>query len=646
MHVSARAGVLVGAVVFAASASAQEAPARLAPIVVSGGLTPIPADDYGRAHSIVTAEEIERRQIVYLADALRALPGVSVNRTGSQGGLTQVRLRGAEGNHTLVIIDGIEAGDPAQGEYVFGGLLAADVARIEVLRGPQSALYGANALGGVISITTKTASKRGVLTSGSVEAGTDETVAGQAALRFRGDVTALSLSVAAQDVGGYDVSDSPGGKDDGDRNLTLNGKGELFATEWLTFGATLRHTTRESDFDGSLFAAPDRDALVFDEDDVHERDETFASFYGNIDSLGGRLAHLAQVSYLHADDRNRTNGAKTSDTTGTRLSFAWRSTLALDAPTLEQSDHRLTLAVEHERETFENNVARLVSDLSQLDTQKRNLTGLVGEYRGTLFDGFDLQLGLRHDFNDAFEDATTYSAAVSYNLLRDTRLHASVGTGVQNPTFFEQFGFIPGQFDGNPDLKPEKSFGWDVGVEQMFWQGRAIVDVAYFEQDLKDEIATLFPPPTFIGTPVNADGTSHRRGVEIAATVRPTADIDFGLTYTYLDAEEANGATEVRRPKHEGGVSATWRFLPGASASADARYVAGAKDLDFRAPFVSGQRVTLDDYVLVDVAASYQVTDGVEVYGRVNNLLDEDYEEVFGYDAPGLVAFLGLRARW
>ena len=161
---AASAAVSAAALCHAVAAGAQEwtgEPLQLDPIIVSGGLTPVPAERYGRAVSVVTAEDLDRSQTVYVSDALRALPGVAVSRTGGYGGATAVRIRGAEDNHTVVLVDGVEVAAPETGAYDFGGLLTADIARIEVLRGPQSAIYGSNAIGGVISITTKDAEAAG-----------------------------------------------------------------------------------------------------------------------------------------------------------------------------------------------------------------------------------------------------------------------------------------------------------------------------------------------------------------------------------------------------------------------------------------------------------------------------------------------------
>ncbi|HET7409314.1 MAG TPA: TonB-dependent receptor plug domain-containing protein, partial [Paracoccaceae bacterium] len=392
-----------------APALAQE-PLGLPPVIVTGGLVPIDAAAYGRSVSVITAEEIEARGIDHVAEALRTVPGVSVSQSGGHG-LTKVRLRGAEGNHTLVLIDGIEVAAPEQGEYNFGGLLAADIERIEVLRGPQSALYGSNALGGVISIITKRASEPGLHWRGEAEAGTDGTGAGFLALRGSGEPGSFSVSLARRETEGFDISDTPGGEEDGDRNLTLNARGELDLADWLTVGGTFRLTDRHSDTDGFAFAAPSEEELVFDDHSALDRRETMGSLFAIAER--GRFRHEARATYLTADDQTTDAGVNLTESTATRRTVSLRSTMALDAPTLAAADHSLTVLAENERETFENTDPALVFDPSQLGKQTRNLFGVVAEYRGSFLDVLDLQVGLRHDVNDEFADATTWSAGAS-----------------------------------------------------------------------------------------------------------------------------------------------------------------------------------------------------------------------------------------
>jgi vitamin B12 transporter len=639
------------AVVLIAAAARAQQPVALPEIVVSGGLTPIEASALGRAVTIVTAEQIERRGIVHAADALREVPGVSVNRSGGVGGLTEVRIRGAEANHTKVFIDGIDVSTPDSGAFDFGGLLAADIERIEVLRGPQSALFGSNALGGVIAIVTKRPTRDGIEVGGSLDGGTDSTFGGSAFLRGRSEMGAVALSLAGRDTGGFDVS-GDGGGDDGAQNLTLNASADLYATDTLTVGGTFRLVRRDSEYDRFQFGAPTSAGLVRDADLESETLDMLGSVYATQQSLGGRIEHGPFLTYREADAKNRLDGTTDTDTTATRALARYRATIALDAPTLDSADHSLTVAAEAQRETFVNNDPNLVFDPSQLDEQSRDLYGLIAEYRGAPVEGIDVQLSLRHDFNDDFKDETTWSAGVSYRLPQfvpggSTRLHASLGTGVQNPTLFEQFGFIPGNFQGNPGLKPEKSLGWDVGVEQGVLDGRAVLGVTYFNQTLDDEIITLFPGPDFIGTPVNQNGRSRREGIEVTGTVVPVEPLSLSLSYTWLNARDPDDQQEVRRPRHTLGFDATLSMLDDrARLTLDGRFVAGNDDFDFRSPSFGTSRVSLDDYTVVNLTASYAVTDAVEVFGGARNLLDTSYEEQQGYATEGITGFLGLRARW
>lgn len=237
----------------------------------------------------------------------------------------------------------------------------------------------------------------------------------------------------------------------------------------------------------------------------------------------------------------------------------------------------------------------------------------------------------------------TYSISSAYLFPQSgTRLHASLGTGSTNPTFFEEFGFIPSSFIGNSDLKPETNFGWDVGMEQRFWQDRAMIDVTYFNERLKDEIQTQFLP-SFESTAVNLDGTSKRQGVEVSLGVEILQNLYVRASYTYLDAQEPTGAEEVRRPPHSGSVGLTYGFHENRGTFfLDAIYNGQMEDNRFTS--TGSQRVTLNDYVMVNAGADYQVTDHLQVFGRVENLLDQDYEEVYGFNTQGFTAFAGLKA--
>ena len=648
-------GLTAAAVIVTQPVLAQET-LDLDTIFVSGGLTPVEASAFGRSGSVVTSEEIERSGASYITDVLRGLPGVSVSRSGAFGGFTQVRIRGNEGNHTLVLIDGVEAASTGD-EFDFGGLLATDIERIEVLRGPQSSLYGSNALGGVISITTKRATKPGVEGSIATEVGTDGTVGGSLALRARGERGDISLSVAARETDGFDVSGTPGGEEDGDLNRTFNLKGRYFFTDEITVGGAVRHVNRVSDTDGFVSGAATIDGLVVDDASNNSEEETFVSAFVEASTFGGRFENRLDYSFYKQDAESLSFFGPFASVFATeqyRNKLAYKGTVALDSDTVANANHLLTGAIEWEDENFE-----VVGGV--LNTSRRQFS-YIAEYQGSFANGFDAQASVRYDDNDEFEDFFTYAVGASYLLPnQSTRFHASYGTGVQNPSFFEQFGFFA-NFIGNPDLEPEQSEGFDIGVEQQFLDGRAIVDVTYFNQDLTDNISTGIDPVTGLITPINVPGTSDRQGVEVAAEYQVNSALSFALNYTWLDATEpatfVSGVTadliEVRRPEHEVLLKASY-LMPNRRTrlNADAQFVFGLTDLDFRtAGFISGNpddnldRFDLDDYVLVNVNLTHDITDNVQLNAGIRNVLDENYQELQGFATQGRTAFLGVSAKF
>ncbi|WP_432349489.1 TonB-dependent receptor (plasmid) [Shinella yambaruensis] len=619
--------------VYAQERAAADAPTDLDEIVITDGLTSVDLKKSGRAVTVITGEQIEKNQVRYVADALRLVPGFAVSRTGSFGGLTQVRVRGAEGNHVLVMIDGVEANNNDQGEFDFGSLIADDIERIEILRGAQSTFWGANAMSGVINIITKRGERGTATSSARTEVGSDGTVMGALSTRGGGENYDYSLSGMLRRTGGFNISDI-GGEKDGDRNGTLNGRFSVDLSPETTIDGTLRYVNRRSDLDQQ-----DNDtAMAYDVGDYTKNRELLGSIGLSNSALDGALTQKARFSAydLHRFDHSEAFGDSWND--GNRYNATYQASYRHDA--LENQVHQLTAGYEWQRETFSP------SHLTQ--TFSRNTHSLIGEYRGEFFEQFCLNGGIRQDWNGAFADAATWTVSAAWQVPQaDTRLHASLGTAVTNPTFYEQFGYFPGTFKGNPNLKPEESLGWDIGVEKSFFDGGLIVDVTYFRQNLENEIATVFNPD-FTSTPVNRDGESRRQGVEVSATV----DFFNGLTltgaYTYTQATEQAEAggprlEEVRRPRHMGSLNAAYVFHDErARVFAEAVFNGRMKDVVFAT--LVPPRVTLGGYTVVNVGGSFKVNDTVEVFGRIDNLFDRDYQEVYGFNTPGLTAFAGLKA--
>lgn len=213
-----------------------------------------------------------------------------------------------------------------------------------------------------------------------------------------------------------------------------------------------------------------------------------------------------------------------------------------------------------------------------------------------------------------------------------------------NPTFFEQFGFNPSTFLGNPNLDPEENFGFDLGVEQTFLDGRAVLDVTYFNETLDNEIVTNFDPVTFVGTPANAAGKSDRQGVEVTGSIEVIDGLNLSASYTYTDSEDAANMREVRRPEHEGSVKIDYTFLNGAATiGGDVRFVFDNFDTDFTAASFGANQVKLDDYAVFTIYGSYRFNDNALIYGRIENLTDENYEELDGFATRGITGFAGVR---
>ncbi|MGI3168289.1 TonB-dependent receptor plug domain-containing protein [Pseudooceanicola sp. C21-150M6] len=588
----------------------------LDPIIVSGGLIPVEAAHYGRAATVITGREIEERGILSVQEALRALPGVAVNGAGHSS--TQVRIRGGEGNHTLILIDGVEAAG-GDGEYFLTGLETANIDRIEVLRGPQSVYYGSNASSGVVNIITRKASG-GLQYGGSVEAGSGWMASGF--LAYRGDRGGVSFGLTKRDDRGYDYSGS-GGEKDGITRWTLNLAGDYALTEGLTLGFTYRRSEERFDSDLNSYVAATADQYVVDDPTAFtDRDEQTLQVYADYATPGGRLTGRLSYEYTRNEESSSLYAPSDTDSRAAKLRLSY----GLDGA-VETAAHLVILMAERERDSSAAN-----------PLYARSNTSYALEYRGSFGSGLDVQAGARFDDNSVFGDSVTWTVAGSYQFAGGVRLHASAGTGVVNPSYFElyanSFGYV-----GNPRLDPERNRSFDIGVELPVAQGRGTLDVTYFNETLTDEITAISTGPGTYSY-INQSGDSARQGVEVAGRIAAAEDLDLRLSYTYLDATNPDGSVEIRRPRHELGLGATLRSFGGrGTVSADARFVSGNYDSQFFGSYATAQ---LPDYWKVDVAATYRISSNVQVNARVENLFDKVYSDSWGYASRGRTVYVGL----
>ncbi|CAN1721051.1 vitamin B12 transporter [Hyphomicrobium sp. 1Nfss2.1] len=596
----------------------------------------VPIEQIGAAVSVVTRKDLDERQIRYVADALRGMPGVAVSSPNGPGGLTQVRLRGAEANHTLVLIDGIEANNPTDGEFDFGNLDAADVERIEVIRGAMSGIYGSSAVGGVINIVTR--SGRGPLTfTGRTEGGslgTSDVSGSASAGNGKGH---FALNYHRQQSEGFNVSPE-GGEPDSWQLSTFSFRGGMNVSDGLSVNFAFRNMRRSADRDG-FGGTTGELATSIDDPSTLGSDTWLAGVNVRWDTLGGHLTHEVRATRNAATttDLDMSFPAAPFHTRNESedIKYGYLTTLKFATPSIF-AEHSVTGLAEHESERFTP-----AGDFADGVERSQTRQAMAIEYRGGFGNTVFLTANVRHDDSQSFDDFTTWRSAISVPLRNlGLRPHASAGTAVKFPSMFELYGSIPGFFTPNPNLKPEESFSWDAGVEYTIARGLAMLDVTYFNADLKNEIVTLGFPYSL----QNADGTSTREGIEVALRAKLSESLTLGAAYTYLDAKNELGEEAPRRAPHSGRIDANYVFAGDkANINFAAVYNGRQEDLAFRLPAFTQERVALNGYWLATVAASYRLRPGAGIFARVENLFDDDYQQAHGYATAGATVFAGMR---
>ncbi len=598
----------------------------------------VPIEQIGAAVSVVNRKDLENRQIRRAADALHSLPGVSVSGQGTPNNLTVVRIRGAESNHTLVLIDGVEVNAAStDGFFDFSNLDADEIEQIEVLRGPQGGLYGTGAIGGVVNIITKAG--QGPLTfRARGEGGAFGTRDGALQVSGGNDDLYGSVTLQGRTTDGFNIATS-GGEDDEGRLSTFAFRGGAAVLDNLKLDGTLRMSTNRADRDG-FGGVLNGFAVAADDDSFFANRLWIGRLQAMLDTLDGDLVHKLYVTGTETDTQDTdvsAFGTTFLHNVGQAMKFGYSSTYQLDVPGAPGVRHYFTGLVERERQRFEQPTDPTAPD------RERHTTSFAGEVRGEYLDALFLTANVRHDDNDFVEDFTTWRTTGTLKLPQTPlRLHASAGTGVKYPSLSEQFGSFFG-FVPNPDLVPEEAFGWDAGLETTILPGRATVDVTYFDTELTNEIDFRLLPG-FLTQPFNREGESTRRGIEVAARYQVTETLTLGGAYTYLRAREDDGSEEIRRAPHSGRLDLNYAFDGGrGNVNVAAIYNGTMLDNAFDAATFAASSVALEEYWLVNLAASYEVSPGVALYGRIENALNEDYQQVFGFETAGIAAYAGLR---
>ncbi|MEM9168500.1 MAG: TonB-dependent receptor [Pseudomonadota bacterium] len=578
-------------------------------IIVTGTRLPTPLDQVGRSVSVLTAADIDVRQQRFVFDALAAIPGVQVVRTGSFGSLATVSVRGLDSDQTLVVQDGVVINNPASfgNGFNFANFDTADVERIEVIRGAQSTLYGSDAIGGVINIVTKDG-RDGFGADALFELGSFDTIRGSASVYGGDDVASGRISFSGVTTNGFSSADEADGnvEDDSFDNVTLSAKGRYSPIDALRFDVVARYQDSENEFDSFAGGRP------VDGDEVGQTEELSIAGFATHTALDGALENRFAITYLRNDQLNVTDGAPSFDALGTRISYEYQGTVDLV--------RWATLVAGAEYDVQESEVV-----VGFGGNQKIKTTSGFGLVQLTPTEAITLNAGVRHDASDEFGSETTFSVSGAATLPQTgTIFRASFSEGFRAPT--------AGELGFNPDLFAEFSNGWDVGLEQPIAGGRARLTATYFDQQIDDLIAFDLDAFTFVNVQ-----EFESRGVEVALD----ADLGDRLTvrsaYTYVDATNVTTATVAfNQPDHRFNVELAARATDRLTLSVGVNYNGTERD---------GVN-TLDAFTLVSVRGRYLVNDAIELFARVENATDADFQDNFGYGTAPASAFGGVRARF
>lgn len=584
-------------------------------VVVSATRNETPVDAIAASVTVIGRQEIEDKQYYFLSSALRDVPGLAFADRGSPGSVSGIFMRGTKSEHTSVLLDGRPLPANLAGLFNLESLTLDNIERVEVLRGPASSLYGGKAIGGVINLISRTGKgldkPEGSL---SFEGGSHDTF--REALTFRGSDGSLdySLELNRFDTGGERINS--------DYELT-SGAGHLGvqATEDLYFSLDLRVFDSAAGVPGPAtgFGANDPDDL-----------------------LESSLWSLSPKAVWQTTDR-------------------WKQTLSYQFSSFEQEASHFNYFGGNNRIEVENHHLEYQSEIDMTEHWKVTLGGIyqdrhferynddalltdvdADEKNWALFVQSQLRIAkdlhliasLRHDDYSAFDEATTGRAGVSYRIpMARTLLHANYGTAFSPPSPQD----VQPALYGNPYLvESEESEGWEIGVEQPFWEDKGKIFLTWFRNDIENLIE--YDPVSFSLHQVDEARTE---GVEVGFQLNPVKQLRLDANYTWLDAENLTQDVRlVRRPRHQLNAGIAWLPVENLRFGLNVNYVADRED-----GFGAEQR-EVDDFTTVRLTAAWKITKHVEIFGRIDNLLDEEYEEVLGYPAYGRTFYAGLRLRF
>jgi vitamin B12 transporter len=621
---------LAGLVAQAASAQTTSRPSHAVPeTVVTATRIETPIDKLGGSVTVITREDIERRQYDNVVDVLRDVPGMSVQQTGGAGRVTSVFTRGGNSNHTLVLIDGVRVNDMSDPSNVFnfGNLTTAGIDRIEILRGPMSTVHGSDAIGGVVNIVTSRGKGAPAATI-AAEAGSFHTFAEQANLRGAQGRFGYNFTVGRFDTKGTSVTPrrrdttGKGHEADGYHNTTLNGR----------FDAELNDTVDLTLFTRYTGANGENDATVEDPNSRDANRYLLNKLQGSADLLDGAWRPTLAISRYSVQRIDANYPDNFSTTYRYSRNTGDRDRVELQNDIVATDGMKFAVGGELQHETFASREITSTSNRPNKASSKASAGYVQGQFeKGDA----NLATGVRLDQHNAFGQHVTWRASPSlYVRETDTRLKAAYGRGYKAPSLYQLYARTQ-FFTGNPALAPERSQGWEAGVEQGF--GKTVkAGTTYF----KTQTTNLIVSNSAFTSNINL-GSANMHGFESFVAWNVLANVSLRLDHTYQHSEDAsNGQELLRRPKHKIGLGADWQVSDDWEVGAGLQYSGLRADIDAD---TSG-RTYPDGYWIGRATTSYRLSPTWRAFGRMENAFNRAYEEPSGFAQPPRAIFAGLRA--
>ena len=569
-----------------------------------------PISEIGSSISVISAEDLELAQITFLQDALTTVPGVAINQNGTYGGVSSLRIRGAK--QVTILIDGVQVNDPStvDGSANFANFDVNAIERIEVLRGPQSILFGSDAMGGVINVITKTG-EDGFGGSAFIEAGSFNTWGGGSNIYGGNEILNYSLSARGITTNGISKADENDGNTEVDayRNISVHSKvsgqlSEIFKTEFIA-----RFSKARNEFDN--FGPVDGDGID------HSTDYLIAS-RNHIDLLDGKFKNTFSIEYSHSLREGETDMVKSEIGNGDRLNIDYFGHY-------KYSDALgISVGLQHEE-----------TKATSASPEKFNIDSVVSEVSFQAIENLTVTAGGRYDHHNQYGDTFSPRFTSAYYLDESgTKIFANWAEGFKAPSVF-QLTYICsfcGLTEANPDLLPEETKGWEIGIEQEIISEDIIVGATYFDQKITNLVDFSFT--------AGYDNIAEARtnGFEIFIDAVLSDELIVNANYTYTDAiNTLSGEVLPRVPRNTAYAEIRWKVMPPLNVSLSVTY--NDKTTDPYSP-------DTESWTRADFRATYQINEMFEVYGRIDNLFNVEYQQVYGYGAPDRSGYIGARAKF